>query len=102
MKRLIAILYRECGRLLCLFEFIGFSFIQVLPSCTKSDKNILALFLMRELWDIDSILERLEFLAYSMRVGSSFVCDSYYFSIDLPIFWLGFSIVESLLWFFSC
>ena len=43
------------------------------------------------------ILERLEFLAYSMRVGSSFVSDSYYFSIDLLIFGWGSALLSPLL-----
>ena len=45
------------------------------------------------------ILEKLEFLAYSMR-GSSFISDSYYSSIDLPIFGWGSALLSPLLWFF--
>ena len=46
------------------------------------------------------ILERLEFLAYSMR-RSSFVSDSYYFSIDLLIFGWGSALLSPYFGSFS-
>ena len=60
-------------------------------------KNILALFLMGGIMGVLTlILEKLEFLAFSIRVGVHLLVTATNFSIDLSIFGLGFSLVESL------
>ena len=99
MKRLID--YFVSGMRTASFFYLSMMVLtQFYPGITYPEpmiKNILALFLMGGIMGVLTlILEKLEFLAFSIRVGVHLLVTATIFSIDLSIFWLGFSLVESL------
>ena len=99
MKRLID--YFVSGMRTASFFYLSMMLLaQCYPGITYPEpmiKNILALFLMGGIMGVLTlILEKLEFLAFSIRVGVHLLVTATILVLTSLFFWLGFRLVESL------
>ena len=103
MKRLID--YFVSGMRTASFFYLSMMVLtQFYPGITYPEpmtKNILALFLMGGIMGVLTlILERLEFLAYSMRVGVHLLATATILVLTSLFFGWGSALWSPLLWFF--
>ncbi|MCY7067538.1 DUF3021 domain-containing protein [Streptococcus oralis] len=103
MKRLIA--YFVSGMRTASFVYLSLvllaQFYSGITYPAPTTKNILALFLMSGIMGVLTlILERLEFLAYSMRVGVHLLATATILVLTYLFFGWGSALLSPLLWFF--
>ena len=108
MKRLID--YFVSGMRTASFFYLSMMLLaQCYPSITypvPMVKNILALFLMGGIMGVLTlILEKLEFLAFSIRVGVLLVLTSLFFgwgsALWSPLLWFFFLLIYGLIWLYQ-